>query len=746
MDAKHQPRRKIILTLLLIFVSILLVVGWSLNSFNLQFIHPENAQETILLLALSTFIVVAFVIFGFILLRILLKLHLERRRQQLGSQFKVKMVVAFLGLSLLPVCVLFVFCYGLLNRSLDKWFGIPFDTVRRDAQAISQQLAVEAEQRSLDDASHLASDAQITRGIRLKDSAALPGSLAQRSGDLGLVSAMICTPDGRLVARTGGAGPASADVIRLFPRLTSAAPAVQGEATRWQSQGTEYFVGAQAVNDDAGKPLAIVVSARQLPLDLQKRVDQIELEARRYDALNRQIKAVKRIDLSALGLFTLVTLFSATWYAMFVSKQVTVPIQALAEATDQVSRGNLGYQVQARADGELGRLIQSFNEMTSQTAESRRVIDRAAQALQHANRELEERSNVMRAILENIPTGVVSADARGRINEVNSTAQTLLGEERVASAEQLGDLFSAEDAREVARLLRRAARQGVVSRQMELDLGARRATVALTVSSIRIRQEAAGFVVMIEDLTELLRAQRAAAWREVAQRLAHEIKNPLTPIQLSADRIRRLVERAGPGAAAPELASAVAESATLIGREAAALKALVDEFAAFARFPVSQPVPSALNGIIEEALGVFDGRLNGIRLHRELAADLPRVQADPEQIKRVVVNLIDNAAEALEHSPLREIWVRTALDPDREMVELTVADSGPGVSPEVKEKLFVPYFSTKRRGTGLGLAIVSRIVSEHHGYIRVEENRPFGTMFIIELPVERVVGAELSRV
>jgi two-component system nitrogen regulation sensor histidine kinase NtrY len=157
-------------------------------------------------------------------------------------------------------------------------------------------------------------------------------------------------------------------------------------------------------------------------------------------------------------------------------------------------------------------------------------------------------------------------------------------------------------------------------------------------------------------------------------------------------------------------------------------------------------VPSALNGIIEEALGVFDGRLNGIRLHRELAADLPRVQADPEQIKRVVVNLIDNAAEALEHSPLREIWVRTALDPDREMVELTVADSGPGVSPEVKEKLFVPYFSTKRRGTGLGLAIVSRIVSEHHGYIRVEENRPFGTMFIIELPVERVVGAELSRV
>lgn len=744
MDPKLQRRRKLVLILLLIFVPLLLVMGWSLNSFNLQFLHPENAPETILLVAVSAFIVVAFFIFGLILLRILLKLRLERRRQQLGSQFKTRMVVAFLGLSLLPVCVLFVFAYGLLNRSLDKWFGIPFDTVRRDARAISQQLELEAEQRSLDDAAHLALDPKIVQSLRLKDSGGLQQSLMQRSAYLNLVSAMICSPDGKLIARAGAVGPPAADVVRLFPRLSSANVPVQGEATRWQSQGAEYFIGGQTIVDDAGKPLAVVVSTRQLPLDLQKRVEQIELEARRYDALNRQIKSVKRIDLSALGLFTIVTLFSATWYAMFVAKQVTVPIQALAEATDQVSRGNLGYQVQARADGELGRLIQSFNEMTSQVAESRRVIDRAAQALRHANRELEERSNVMKAILENIPTGVVSVDARGRINEVNRTAATLLGRERVAQAEQLSDLFSTDDAREVARLLRRASRQGVASRQMELGLGGGQATVSLTVSSIRIGQEPAGFVVVIEDLTELLRAQRAAAWREVAQRLAHEIKNPLTPIQLSADRIRRLMERAAPDPQTPELASAVGESASLIGREAAALKALVDEFAAFARFPVSQPVPSELNGIIEQALGVFDGRLAGIRLHRDLAEDLPRVQADPEQIKRVVVNLIDNAAEAMEHSPLREIWVQTALDPDREMVELTVADSGPGVPPEVKEKLFVPYFSTKRRGTGLGLAIVSRIVSEHRGYIRVEENRPLGTRFIIELPVDRAVNAELS--
>ncbi|HEY6292119.1 MAG TPA: ATP-binding protein [Terriglobia bacterium] len=744
MDPRSERRRKIALILLLIVVPILFFLGWSLASFNLSFIHPADAQETIFLLALSTFIVVAFVIFGLILLRILLKLHAERKRQQLGSQFKTRLVVAFLSLSLVPVSVLFVFAYGLLNRSLDKWFGIPLDALRRDTEAISQQLAVEAEQRSLDDAAHLASDPLIVEEIERGHAAALELRLARRAEYLGLTSVMICSPDGRIIARTGGPGPAPADVNRLFPRLNSAGAEVEGEATRWRFQAADYFLGAQAVQNDSGKTLGVIVSARRLPLDLEQKAGQIESEARRYDALSHALKSVKRFELSVLGLLTLLVLFSGTWFAMFFSKQVTVPIQALAEATGQVSQGNLGYQVTVRADGELGRLIQSFNEMTTQIEESRRTIDRAAGALQRANRELEERSNVMRAILENIPTGVISVDSRGEINEVNSTAESLLGAARVRSAGRISELFTPEDARDVSRLFRRAVRQRVVSRQMELDLGGRRAIVALTASSIRMRQEVAGFVLVIEDLTELLRAQKAAAWREVAQRLAHEIKNPLTPIQLSTERICRLVERAGQGSPSPDLVSAVAESASLIGREVSALKSLVDEFSAFARFPSSLPVPSSLNGIIEDALNVFDGRLDGISIHRDMGADLPRVQADPEQMKRVVVNLIDNAAEALGHSPLREIWITTSLDPDREMVELTVADSGPGISPEVKEKLFVPYFSTKGRGTGLGLAIVSRIVSEHHGFIRVEENRPFGAKFIIELPVERAVGTELS--
>jgi two-component system, NtrC family, nitrogen regulation sensor histidine kinase NtrY len=312
----------------------------------------------------------------------------------------------------------------------------------------------------------------------------------------------------------------------------------------------------------------------------------------------------------------------------------------------------------------------------------------------------------------------------------------MMGEGKTREAGTIEDLFAPEDAREISRLFRRAVRQGVVTRQMELELAGGRTYVGLTVSSVRARHGPVGSVMVLEDLTDLVRGQRAAAWREVAQRVAHEIKNPLTPIRLSAERIQRLLARPVNPPAAPELATAIAESAALIDREVATLKTLVDEFSNFARFPASRPVSADLHAILEEALNVFNGRLGEVKIHRQFGDPLPRVKADPEQMKRAIINLIDNAAEAVEDSAVKEVWVRTALEPERDMVELVVADSGPGISREAKERLFLPYFSTKRRGTGLGLAIVSRIVSEHKGTIRAEENRPSGTRFIIELPVD----------
>ena len=739
---EQEPRHSsnIFLTVLLILVPALLFLAWSQASLNLSFIHPSNAQETIFLLVLSAIIFLAFVIFALILGRILLKLYVERSQAQLGSRFKTKMVVAFLGLSLVPVCFLFAFSYGLLNRSIDKWFFIPFDIVRGDSSEIVNEIQHLAERRALDRTGHLTADDRLRAAMAKGDAGMIQHLLTQQVSDLELKSAMCFDPHGRFMAQAGDAWPGPAQVASLFPQINSGAASAGSATARLRSTDSEMFLAAGSMKGSEDRFLGTVVGITRVPVDIQRVAGEIQSEAQKYEELSRERKAVKRTDLSMLFLLTLLILFAATWFALFMSKQVTVPIQALAEATHEVSRGNLGFQITARADDELGTLIRSFNDMTRQLQESRLAVEQAARELQNANQKLEERGHTMEAILENIPNGVISFDPQGQITQVNSTVERMFGQEKTKAARKLTDLFSPEDSRQISILFRRAARQGVVTRYLELDLDERRVFVALTLSSIRARHGSVGTVLVVEDLSELLRAQKAAAWGEVAQRIAHEIKNPLTPIQLSTERIQRLIARAGPSAASSELVAAVAESATLIDREVTTLKTLVDEFSNFARFPASQPVASSLNGIIEDALNIFDGRLKGINVHRELAPELPLVQADPEQMKRAVVNLIDNAAEALEKASTREIWLRTSLDADRDLIELVVADSGPGISADAREKLFLPYFSTKQRGTGLGLAIVSRIVSEHNGTIRVEGNRPTGAKFVIELPVERVTA------
>jgi two-component system nitrogen regulation sensor histidine kinase NtrY len=281
--------------------------------------------------------------------------------------------------------------------------------------------------------------------------------------------------------------------------------------------------------------------------------------------------------------------------------------------------------------------------------------------------------------------------------------------------------------------LRRADRMGTTTTQMEFDLQHEALNVAVTVATLHHEGKSLGYVLVFEDLSDLLKAQRQAAWREVARRVAHEIKNPLTPISLSAERIRRHLDRGTP----PDANSiAVLHScATTIVSAVETLRALVDEFSTLARFPAAKPQPASINSIIENTLAMFNGRLDNIRVRTSLSSDLPRVLADGEAIKRALANLVDNAAEAMQGSMLREIEISTSLVASHDAVEITVSDTGHGVSQELKERLFLPYFSTKNRGTGLGLAIVSRIIEDHHGSIRVEENKPVGTRFVLELPV-----------
>src|SRR5579863_5940748 len=590
MEQEPQRSSKTFLIVLLILVPTLLFMAWSQASLNLNFIHPSSAPETISLLVLSAIIFLAFVIFALILGRILLKLYVERRQAQLGSRFKTKMVVAFLTLSLLPVCFLFAFSYGLLNRSIDKWFFIPFDIVRGDSTEIVNEVQHLAERRALDRTGHLIADSGLRAAMAKSDTAVIQRLLTQQVSNLELKSAMCFDSHGRFLAQAGEVWPGPSQVAPLFPQIDSGKASTGGPIARLRTTDSEMFLAAEPIDGGEGQFLGTVVGITRVSVNIQRIADEIQSEAQKYDALSRERRAVKRTDLSMLFLLTLLILFVATWFALFMSKQVTGPIQALAEATHEVSRGNLGYQITARADDELGTLIRSFNDMTLQLQESRLAIEQAARELQSANQKLEERGHTMEAILENIPNGVISLDPQGGITQVNSTVERMFGQEKTRSARKLTDLFSAEDAKEVALLFRRAHRQGVVTRYMELDLDERRVFVALTLSSIRARHGSVGSVLVVEDLSELLRAQKAAAWREVAQRIAHEIKNPLTPIQLSSERIQRLIARADANAAPSELTKAVAESASLIDREVTTLKTLVDEFSNFARFPASKPV------------------------------------------------------------------------------------------------------------------------------------------------------------
>lgn len=736
MAEKPAKSHRYILILLLVLVPVLFLIGWSQASLNLSFIHPHSTTGTLLVDAVSAFVWVLFVVFALILARILLKLYAERRQNQLGYRFKTKMVVAFLSVSLIPVCFLFLFSYGLINRSIDKWFGIPFDTVRRDASAITGQLAEASRRTALDNAQHLAALRRLQERLEQGDSPALARLLSRASAGMDLDAVLCLDSNGRLAARGGDAWPGVAEVMKEFPALSGPHFPPGGMSAGVREGKFDFFMAARRVVGASGAQLGTVIAVRRLPLNIQNMATQIQQEASRYDELSHEKKALKRLYLSILLLITLLILFAAAWLAMYFSKQVTVPVQALAEATHAVLQGNLGWRITARADAELGSLIGLFNEMTRQLQDGRAAVERATGDLQRANRELEERNNTIEAILENVPAGVISFNTRQEITQANPAAGRMFAGVDVRKARRLSGLFAPDEAREVARLFPRAQRQGVVNRQMTLGIAGRRLFVGITLSSVSAQHGEVGFVMVIEDLTDVMQAQRSAAWREVAQRIAHEIKNPLTPIRLSSDRILRLAGRPAAEGADAHMIAAVTESASLIGREVTSLETLVDEFSRFARFPASNPVPCDINGIIENALGVFNGRLSKISVHLDLAGGLPAVRIDPEQMKRAVVNLIDNAAEALEGAAVQEIWIRSRLDRNRELVSLMVADSGPGIPPEAKERLFLPYFSTKQRGTGLGLAIVSRIVSEHHGSIRVEENQPAGTQFIIELPLD----------
>jgi two-component system, NtrC family, nitrogen regulation sensor histidine kinase NtrY len=670
--------------LILLAILVTLVV-WQ-GSFNLDQFAPSSIQQTYVFWGVSTLVFVLTVMLGFILFRTGVRSYIERQSNRPGSHIKSKLIGGALALSVLPVIFLVLWSVSVLNRNLDSWFSRPARSINVDLTQVGAAFDQEVRDKLAAQAHWLASQS-------LNESADFYEQFCMTNE---IEHAEIENPRG---------------VKRV---LCSVPKAHDGELYTAQ------------VQTKAG---ALTLAAR-MPLNLAVKQQEINGYVAEYNQLAVDRKAFRSLYLLLLSLITLFILFFAIWIARYMASQISTPITALLKAAEQIRKGNLGYRVHVNAIDEMATLVKAFNEMT--------------EALETNSKELESRRRFTEAILESIPTGVISLTSDGRIQRVNRALMGIFPEEQVTRAARLGDLFSREDTAEIRYLMNRARRTGVAGTQLEYKADRGILHLALTVAALDA-QRSAGFVLVVEDTSELLRAQKSAAWHEVARRVAHEIKNPLTPISLCADRIARQLERPEQTA---ETRCILRECSVTIAREVESVRTLVDELSQFTRFPAAQPVVSDLNEVVNNALSVFEGRLDGILVQKELSPALPAVNIDREQFKRVVVNLVDNAAEAMQDSVLKRLYIGTRAT-EADSVELLVADTGCGVSRDDKEKLFLPYFSTKGRGTGLGLAIVSRILADHDATIRVEDNAPAGARFIVDVPTlaatdREAKAAELS--
>lgn len=749
-------------------VAVLLAIIVAQQLLNLgSVVPPETGSDTLLLYALSSLNFGAFIVFSFILLRSLLKLRRERRERQLGSRIQTRLLVYFIGLSLLPIAAMAAFSYLFLNRSIEKWMGrLPENIVEQVREQQRESLASQNE--NLRETALL-----LATAIKARPQTEWQSTLDQLASTSEISAIAIISDGGEVLAHSEAVMPQPQRAELNAVLLRARDPKAQASETLADGKGFDL-----AAVPLTGALRLVLVPHRLSDTDVS---DTIAGSQREYQHLLERQRKVRLLGVSTLGLMTLLVLFASTWVAIHLARGLAAPIRALAEASKEVARGNLSHRVNTVADDELALLAESFNQMTAELDENRRHIEDGATALRDKNLALEERRNYIETVLESLSTGVVSLDQNDCVTTINTAAVSILKLSEAPPAwAKLTTLLSSEDRAVLERLLRRARRAGRAAEQNQLTRGSvgNAIPIALTATALRGPSgDGRGVVLVMEDLSELLTAQRAAAWSEVARRIAHEIKNPLTPIQLSAERIARnfrarlygteprqvgvtngyggeeALERVtrdsasngndGNGSGGPamteenrdELTRLVEECTSSITREVAGLKALVDEFSRFARMPTPRMEPGDLNEVIRQAVQLYAERLDGVDLRLVLDEEVPPAMLDTEQMKRVFVNLTDNALEALAPmSDERGLTIKTRHDAARDVLVAAVEDTGEGIPAGDFKRLFQPYFSTKGRGTGLGLAIVARIVTEHGGRVYAEANSPHGARFVIELP------------
>jgi two-component system nitrogen regulation sensor histidine kinase NtrY len=717
---------------------LVLILG-ALNAFRLGFLHPDSSGQIFLFTALSVIVFLLFVTLLILLLRNILKLLADERSRVLGSRLRSRMLIGAVLLSFAPALFMFLFSFLLMNRSIDRWFSQPVAELRDNSTRIALELAHYVSLNARAEAESLARSQPFAQHYESGDQARLLDEIRTHRITLQGGFAIVYR-DGVPVAQYQLPQPSQPAMVRAwvdddttnkspFEDFTAAAlTAAQRTDEPILAVGNNQYAVGDAAIDSGG----LIVVGLPMPAGLSTTVEQIHTGATQYWTLYRERRSIRSTYLLLLLLLTTLVFFASSWLALYLSKQITRPVEALADAMNAIGEGQYEQRITVSATAELGELVRSFNHMASDLEQSRRLAESSASQLSAANLTLESRRKELETILETIPSGVVTLDSECSILQANRAFLDLVTphQPRNLTGVPLKSLFALEVASELSVLERRAQRMGLASTEFEMPSSGRVLSLTATISALDLGTVKRGSILVIEDVTEFLRAQRQLAWKEVAQRVAHEIKNPLTPIALSAERIRRHMDRN-----LPESPSVMRRCVDVILSSVESMSTLVDQFAVLAEFPAAQPKPSDLNAIIESAVMLFHGRLQNISIEQRLTRDLPPVMADAQALKRALANRLDNAAEAMENSLLRVLSIETRLSENPGVAELVLSDTGHGLTGEMRQRLFLPYVSTKQRGTGLGLAIAAKIVQEHHGAIRAENNSPTGARFILELPL-----------
>ncbi len=710
-------------TLVVIAGFLLLTVAATAVEIILKSRQHRPLLGNVITLGLLNVNVILLVVLLLLIGRQLAKIYFEKKKSPFGAGFKTKLVAAFIGLSIVPAALLFVAANGLLSGSVKNWFGPRIERAVLDSISIARTYKEEKTRDALQSALRLAGSLSGSKNPVDYNALSVKARARYR---VDMVEVYSRKKKLVAVAGRGGLSWARADGKFIEKALKEGRPVSASMVRR----SREVVSGAAVFKDRSGRPAGVVVASYILPSAMSANLLDVSMFYEHYWSLRTFKNPLKESYLLSFMLITLVILFAALWFGLYLSRIITVPITKLAEAADRISKGDYEVQIDVSASDEIGVLVDSFKRMTRDLKFSRHRLNQANETLSRANELLEQRRQFMETVLENVNTGVLTIDRGGRIITFNEAAERILG---MDAGSVLGkgyrDIFEFHQLEEIREQIGPMNEDGSgIEKEVLIGVGRKVLNLRLFVSPLRDAQGGyIGTLVVFDDMTELIRAQRAAAWKEVARRIAHEVKNPLTPIQLSAQRLRKKYLEG-----AEDYGKIIDECTQMIITQVDGMKTLVDEFSRFARMPECQPVPSDIHGIIDEAASLFDGAHKDIEIFREFDEKMPAVKVDAEQIKRVFLNLFDNAVTAMDGKG--EIRVATAYDKASRIARIVVSDDGPGILPEDMEKLFQPYFSKKKSGTGLGLAIVSRIIADHGGYIRAEGNNPKGAKFVIELP------------